>query len=236
MAKQLKMDQPKDGPKAAKTGLPCGDKRPGDKAGQTPVTKRNFSLEEIGDMPIALVIYPGCIEGDRVSYSVRGDDRYVLAFGNVEEIALYSIGQPVKLKNAELPRLLKDREFQRNVNRKQAEALDRIKDEMQGTGGIADLTRRQGKQFNGCVYSVNGTRVTPQSILNSYFKNIAFVEGPKGAEDPIQKPAADLKKDDKPIMQNGKPVTVMGGVELVVSAVIVPGREYETIANLAYRL
>ncbi len=193
--------------------------RPENKDGEKKIRKKAFTLDDIGDMPMALTVYPGCIEGDRVTYSVRGQDRAILAYGTAEQIAQYTIGEEVKLSGKAVPE--KDRaKYQRNINRKQQEAIDRIKDEMLGTGEVKDLAAKRGGNFRGYALSVNGQRVTGDSMLNSYFVKMGFVQEGKKK---VPKPIDEIGEKDKRVMDKDKPVEMMAGIELVVSAIITPG-------------
>jgi len=199
----------------------CDNNRPETKEGEKKVDVKAFKLEDIGDLPISLTIYPGCIEGDRVTYSVRGRDRAVLAFGTADQVARYSIGLEIDLSGKHVPDEFKGK-YQRNINRKQAEAIARIQDEIAGTGEVAELAKTKGNaRVNGYTLQINGEKVTPESILNSYFKEVTFVEGPDGK--PVSKPVTEVTDKDKLVQMQGKDVRTMGGVELIVSAVIVPG-------------
>ena len=67
-------------------GRKCGDDRPGDRAGETTKKTRAFELDDIAEMPVALVAYPGCVEGDRLTIGVKGDQRAVLAYGTAVKL------------------------------------------------------------------------------------------------------------------------------------------------------
>jgi len=280
----------------------CEGKREPDAKGETKVETTTFTLDDIKDMPVAITVYPGCIEGDRVTYSLRGNDRVVLAYGTALQIADYSVGKEVTIKGDAVPNQLQGA-YKREISRKEKEAIERIVDEMLGTGEVATTARRaQDGRYGGFTLVVNGHKVTKDSVLNSYFKELTFVmqgtvvakatkdaakedtayetdyktlrAGSKkdsknlavlvGADGkPVCKPLDELTKDDKPYQVNGqtvtlqdlekervrlymaknavskpskdvtptdevvkkdnKPVVAMGGVELVVSAIIIPG-------------
>jgi hypothetical protein len=172
----------------------CGEERPQDRKDEKNVKKETFKLKDLPeDMPVVMVAYPGCIEGDRVTYGTHGEDREVLAHGTAQQIAEYTVGMPVKVKVGK-----KEKEFKRNIGRKQEEAVQRIKDEMEGTGEVADLVKKKGGPHQGYTITVNNERVDLGSVLNSYFD------------------VQTVKDTDK---------RYMGGVEMVISAVITPGEE-----------
>ncbi|HIH43405.1 TPA: hypothetical protein HA246_07230, partial [Candidatus Woesearchaeota archaeon] len=228
--------------------------------------------------------------------------RVVLAYGTALQIADYSVGKEVTIKGDAVPNQLQGA-YKREISRKEKEAIERIVDEMLGTGEVATTARRaQDGRYGGFTLVVNGHKVTKDSVLNSYFKELTFVmqgtvvakatkdaakedtayetdyktlrAGSKkdsknlavlvGADGkPVCKPLDELTKDDKPYQVNGqtvtlqdlekervrlymaknavskpskdvtptdevvkkdnKPVVAMGGVELVVSAIIIPG-------------
>ena len=83
----------------------CGDERPEDRKAEQKRAKKVHKFNEIGEMPITMVAYPGCIEGDRVPVSVKGDDRAVLLFGTADMIARYVIGEEVALPKKGIEKL-----------------------------------------------------------------------------------------------------------------------------------
>jgi len=173
----------------------CEDKRPTDHKGEKKVTTITWNVAEIpADMGAVLVAYAGCIEGPRVTYQARGDDRNVLANGTAKQIALYTIGEAVEIGG---------KSYQRNVGRKQEDTVGRLRDEMTGSGEFA------GKGHAGYTLTVNGQLVSANSILNGYF---------------AERDAVD--KDNNPLLDKlEKPIKYMGGVEMIVSAIIKPGLE-----------
>ncbi len=223
----------------------CGDQRPENRAEEKKVEQKKFKLDDLGEMSIALTVFPGCIEGDRLNYSVRGDDRAVLAYGTAGEITAYTVGESVTLSGKDVPEELRKNKYKRNVSRKQEEAVQRIRNEMTGTGDIAELVKKKEGKYDGFTLQVNGERVSQDSVLNSYFQAMTFVQGvildpqtgtvtsikkseadkrQEGDFKPYAKAVAQVTAEDVPFLQQGKEVRFMGGVELVVSAVIVPGK------------
>ena len=96
--------------------------------------------------------------------------------------------------------------YQRNIGRKQEDTVGRLKDEMKGTGEF------QGKGHNGYTITVNGQLVTADSVLNGYFSEQTAM------------------KDNKPVVDAaGQPIKFMGGVEMIVSAIIKPGSSLDQI-------
>ncbi|MBU1975184.1 MAG: hypothetical protein KKG59_02140 [Nanoarchaeota archaeon] len=201
----------------------CGDDRPEDRKGEEQVKREAFKLEDIGEKPIALTVFPGCIEGERITISVQGRGRAVLAYGSAQQIVDYAVGKEVELSGGKVPTEFAGT-YTRNVHRKQQQGINDIMSEMTGSGEVQEIARRRGGNYGGFTLAVNGQRVTPDSILNSYFREMAFVQGEGGK--PVIKPVKDLTGTDKVIERDGNPVPpIMGGVELVVSAVITPGME-----------
>ncbi len=252
---------------------------------------KRFSLEEIADTPIAITVFASSIEGDRVTYSVRGNDRAVLAFGTAQQIVDYTVGRSVHLTADSIPEQLRG-DYRRNVGQNQKEPVERITAEM-----------KKDDRGTGYTLQVNGEKIDPNSVLNSYFREITFVTvtsivckpkekatekdkqyeldlqalrgdltaksndlvvlvGENGvpycknskqlaendrpynhdgkaitlnllesgqfafykSERSMSKPTKDLTGNDQLIKREGKPIVAMGGVELVVSSIIVPGR------------
>jgi hypothetical protein len=184
------------------------------------VKKKKFTLDGIGDLPIGLTVFPGSIEGDRIAYSVLGKDRAVMAYGTANQVIDYSIGEEIRLSGKDVPEALTGT-YKRTVNRKHLEAAQRVRDELHGTGGVAARAGENNGKHDGYTVTVNGERVTPESILNSYFTKRTFVKGADAK--PVDMLADKLTGKEEIIMHQGKPVEVMGGVEVVVSAIIVPG-------------
>ena len=182
----------------------CGNDRP-----DAEVTKeekgmraKKLTLEDIGDYRMALTAFPGCIEGDWMTYSIKDEARNVFLHGTADQIALYTVGDEVAVKVAG-----EDAKFQREIGRKFEEPVSRIKDEMYGTGEVARLIKDQGGKHGGYTITVNGQKVKKNAILNRLFKK--------------QK----VMKDGEPVLRDNKPVEYFGGVELVVTAIIIPGSE-----------
>jgi hypothetical protein len=92
------------------------------------------------------------------------------------------------------------KDYQRNIGRKQEDTVGRLKDEMKGTGEFA------GKGHSGYTITVNNELITADSVLNSYFK-----------EETVREEGKEL------LGQDGKPMKYLGGVEMIVSAIIKPG-------------
>jgi len=143
----------------------CDDKRPTSRAGEQKVETQAFKVEDLpADMGVTMTVYAGCIEGPRLTYGAMGPSRQVLALGTVDQIAKYSAGESVKVG---------DQPYQRNIGRKQEDAVKRIQDEMK-TG---DYT-----------LTVNGQLLSPDSILNGYF-----------TEQTATKDGQPVLRDGKPI-------------------------------------
>jgi len=176
----------------------CEDKRQTKREGEQEVKKATLTLEQIGDFPVAITAFAGCIEGDRATYAAKGDDRNILLYGTADQIANYTIGKKVEIKVGKATMT-----FQRNIGRKQELAVGNIKQEMTGKGeGIEAIMKKEKKgAHNGYTISVNGQKVTPSSVINSYFT-------------------------EKVLEQDGKQVKYLGGVEMVISAIIKPGMDY----------
>ncbi|MBT3985627.1 hypothetical protein HOD38_04920 [archaeon] len=211
----------------------CGDERPEDRKAEQKRAKKVHKFNEIGEMPITMVAYPGCIEGDRVPVSVKGDDRAVLLFGTADMIARYVIGEEVALPKKgkgikSIPKALRGQTFKRNVTRRYEEPVERIGDEMHGTGGVGELAKRQNKTYKGYTLKANGDSLTADSIVNSYFTEMVFVEGPEGR--PVPKSVDDLVAEDVKILRKDQEVHVLGGVEMVITAILVSG-QYEPAAK-----
>ena len=209
----------------------CGDDRPADRAGETTQKTRAFELDDIAEMPVALVAYPGCVEGDRLTLGVKGDQRAVLAYGTAEQVARYAIGESVDVNGGS---------YQRNPSRKQQEAVTRIKEEMTGTGEIARIAKEKGGNYGGYTFTVNGQKVSPTSVLNSFFQEMVYVQDanpefnadlPDGRDNQqyLKTSVPADKADPRKVMngQDGEPLKFMGGVEMVVTAIITPGSEYK---------
>lgn len=195
-------DKGDEGKNAGKRRDPCEKKRPEKGMEGTQVTEVKWKLGQLPEeMPVAMVVYPGCIEGDRVVYSVRGDDRRVLLEGTALQIAQYSIGDRVTFG---------DQTYCRNIGRKHMEAVQRIRAEITGTGEdlAAVMRERQNGQYGGFTLTANGTLVTKDSLLNGYFVE---KDTPKAGDQAEEARAMEL------------PPKYLGGVELVVSAIITPG-------------
>lgn len=160
----------------------CDGKRPTTRDGEQKVEAQTFKVDELApDMGVTMTVYAGCIEGPRATYGTSGKNRLVLAHGTAQQIAQYTIGQEVEVEG---------KKYVRNVGRKQKEAVDRIQDEM------------KNEQY---TLTVNGQLVSPDSVLNSYFKE------------------QTATKDGNVVEKDGKPIKFMGGVEMIVSAIIKPG-------------
>lgn len=210
----------------------CGDERDETAHDAVKVQNRAFCLDDIGDAPVSLTAFPGCIEGERLTLTLRGDARAMLLYGTVDQVAHYLIGEEVKLEEKDIPPALRTG-YRANVSRKMELAVNGIKDEMYGTGDVGKMAREKQGTVNGYVLKVNGQKVTPDSSLNPSFQKMAFVVGPDGK--PAQKPVADLTDRDTRLLRDGRPIDEFyGGVELIVSAVIVPGQAMSTPTR-AYR-
>ncbi len=174
----------------------CDGNRPTTRDNEKEVKARAFEVADLAeDMRVVLTVYAGCAEGPRVTFATIGPDRAVLADGTVEQIANYAVGKPVQVGG---------QTYQRNVGRKQEDAVARIGDEMYGTGEIAEKARGNG--FGGFTVTVNGNNVTKDSVLNQWFTKV------------------EAKQEGKPVLDAaGKPIEFFGGVEMIVSAVITPG-------------
>ncbi|MBT4824025.1 hypothetical protein HN695_02815 [Candidatus Woesearchaeota archaeon] len=207
----------------------CGNERPADRKGEKKVKKKKFKLDEIADLPITLTIYGGCTEGDRMTYSVRGDQRAVIAYGTVSQLIQYSLGQEVTLTAKGIPADYKNRPFKRNPSDKFKDAILSINAEMTGEGaGIEKIIKAKGGKHGGYTVQINGQRVTEDSYANSYFQEMTFVmDGDK----PVPKASKEVTENDTPLMRGKNPVKMMGGVELVVTAIIIPGDEYQDMAK-----
>ncbi|MBT3323678.1 hypothetical protein HN681_00815 [archaeon] len=209
--------------KKAKATTPCGRERPEDRKAEQDVKAAPLNLEELADMPISLVTYPGCIEGDRITFSTKGRDRAVLAYGSAADIANYAVGKDVTLGDS-VPKTYRG-EYSRNVPRKQNEAVSRLLQEMTGEGDVADLVKEKQGRFGGYTLAVNGERVKSDAVISSYFVEMTIImEGKK----PRSIPSADVTEEHTVYKRQGNPIKTMGGVELVVSAIIIPGG-YESL-------
>ena len=195
----------------------CSDQnRPKADAPQAEQTTVKFTLDDIKDMPVSVTVFAGCVEGDRVTYSLRGDSRAVLLYGSVVDVLNYSRGQEVTLTSAGVPEPYRGKPFRRNVDRKQEDAVKRIGTEMNAKYTI----------------QVNGTVVTPDSIVNSYFDQFAMVQekdekgNPKGK--PYQRKVSEITPTERVVKQGAQELRFMGGVEIIASAVITPGYDAKT--------
>jgi len=217
----------------------CGDERPKGREDEAKIERQSWKLEQLGDLPMAVTVHPGCIEGDRITYSVKGNDRLVMLYGTAKQVAEYTVGKPVTLNRTEVPETLREMEFRRNVTRKEEEAVKRVTDEMTGSGDVRDIAAKQKGAYEGYTLSVNGQRISPDSLINTYFQEVVFrntpveVTGPDGQQKTVNRPLAVPVSGVKPeeiatLVLNpktGEPVKGFGGVELVVSAIIKPGYE-----------
>ncbi len=184
MARKTKTEQDEVETKNPK----CDGKRPTEGKAET-VNKKKWELGELpADMKMAIVVYAGCIEGPRETYAVGGDEREVFAYGTAKQVIEYTIGEKVKIG---------EKEFQRNIGRKQQQTVERIRSEMKG--GV----QTQRDRFEGYTITVNGKKITANSLINTYFE----------------------KKDFPTKKEGAKPLPYMGGVEMIVSAIIKPGDE-----------
>jgi hypothetical protein len=187
----------------------CGDNRPENRNGEKEMGKKRLTLKDAGEIQVALTAFPGCIEGDRVTYATRGEDRMVMLYGTAEQIAHYTVGEKVSIKVEG-----KTTEFQRNVGRKQELGVNSIKDEMYGTGAIKKLVEEKKGTFGGYTLTANQQKVTKTSLINSMFV------------------LKDLEKDGKPVLINDEKVKYFGGVELVICAIIIPGSPSDSYKSL----
>lgn len=188
--------------KAKKPRRPCGGTRPGTKKGEKNIKTQTWTVDQIGDIPVGIMFYAGCVEGEKGAYTLKGDARYVLAEGTVKDIVNYTIGRAVTIG--------KRGEFKRNIGRRSKLATDTVRYEVTGEGGeVARIIRERGGRHNGYTVTVDqidddgnrtSIRVTDGSKINQYFRERTLTKG-------------------------GKSRTFMGGVELTVSAVIIDGAE-----------
>lgn len=215
------------------TKRPCGDTRPADRKGEGKGVKPTFKLDDLAeDLGIALTVFPGCIEGDRVTYSVQAEDRVVLLQGTVDQIAHYTVGDKVNVAGAD---------YCRSIGRKQQEAVERIRMEIYGTGDVAALARKADNgQHKGFTVQLNGLRVEPSVLLNGYLRELTFVQGPDGKPTPkalneLEGWTAVTGKEPKDLGEReyiqvnkpgtDQPVRLLGGVEMIVTAIIVSGKD-----------
>jgi hypothetical protein len=212
-----------EAPKAAAEAPREGCTRPTDKKREEKQTKKTWDIAKLpADRSVSLVVYPGCVENDRVTVTVNGDARNVFLYGTAAQVASYIVGDRVQIGKIEYAA--------RNVGKSQVEAVARVKDEMKGTGKAAEDIKKKKGQFGGYAITANGKRVTDDSVLNPYFKEMVFVN--TGKDKPEALAYETYLKDQatyagKAIAAPGKtePIVFLGGVEMIVSAVIVPGSE-----------
>ncbi|PIN75810.1 hypothetical protein COV17_03635 [Candidatus Woesearchaeota archaeon CG10_big_fil_rev_8_21_14_0_10_36_11] len=187
------------------TTRPCGDTRPEDRKDEKTVEEQKYTVGNLDpNFHVILALFPGCVQGGRVAVATRGDDRHVLLDGTAQQIVEYGVGKQVTIEGVK---------YSRNVSARAQPAVDGIIAEMTGTGEVAKLIEETGKktgkgaQFGGYTVTVHakaadGTevkeRVTLGSKVNQYFR-----------------PDSVLKDDVKR--------EFLGGVELMVSAIIIPG-------------
>ena len=212
--------------------------RPRDRKEEKKEAKKVWKMAKLpADQLVSLVVYAGCVEGDKATFSIRGDDRRILLEGTAVDIAKYTVGEATTIGKVKYAA--------RNVAASQKEAVNRINDEMQGTGAAAQKAREQGGRINGYAITVNGQRVTPDSVINHYFREMVFVQTTRQVKVDPQNPNSATRDElvrtamaydevkgkkeyeGKIISAPGKtePMVFLGGVEMIVSAIIVPGSE-----------
>jgi hypothetical protein len=173
----------------------CEDKRPKNHKGEEKVTTVVWDVAKI----------PAEMRAVMVAYAgcIEGPRLSYQAIGDDRNVLAAGTAEQIARYSVGEEVSIGGKSYQRNVGRKQEDTAGRLKDEMKGTGEFA------GKGHNGYTITVNGQLVSADSVLNGYF---------------VEKDAAD--KEGKPILdKEQRPIRYMGGVEMIVSAIIKPGLE-----------
>lgn len=197
----------------------CGGERPENREGEEKLTATPWTLEKVGDKPMAVNFYAGCIKGDRLSLSLFDDSRNIYLKGTAEDIALYAIGEE---------RAVGGQPYRSDIGRDEEEPVDRLRQEVTGEGeAIQEAIRKEGPDayHDGYTVTVNGQKVTGDSKLNSFFQECVYVvkgENPKPVI--VTKQEAE-EKGLELYLKKGEPIEFLGGVDITVAAIIVPGAD-----------
>ncbi len=230
MAKKRKSKEKKGGKAKAPQPTPrvpgtlCDGLRPKDKKSEEAVKAKEWKMGDLGELPAVANFYGGCIQGDRVTLSLYKSDRNVLVHGNVEQIVQYAIGKSITVLG---------RSYQRNIGRKHEEAVGRIRQEVTGKGReIEEAIQKQGPKsyHDGYTVTVNGKNVTGDSVINSLLTVCTYImalDEKSGKNKPKIVTKADAEKTGAELVKKkGAAVEFLGGVDVTVSAIIIPGKDY----------
>ena len=149
---------------------PCKGQRPMGPQESSKLTEKTWTLDDLGEVNTAVILYAGCLDGDSLPlFLFEREEKQFLLNTEAEQLVGYALGETAVVAGTE---------YTRDVSRAEEDAIIRIQQEMTGKGArIMQAVKEHGEnaRHEGFTIYANGVPITGDSVLNSLITPCIYV-------------------------------------------------------------